>query len=357
MKIAFFTPRSINPLHPRLVAYDRFFREKGVQVDYINCSDYKPSIASRLNWLSLYFFDTHAVKKCLPFIAMYDLIIVTDMKYLPLVRYAKRAGKIVWYETIDHNVYLRFYQLENKIPAARVFKNQIIKHFLGVEKQLTTKYCNEVIVNSDSLKQYFEGRATTLFYSSPFENMLAFNDPVKPAALLYLGAFTSDKGAERILELQDSLTIPLFIFGSAPDASLLQRLRQNTNVHYTPKLSSADLTAALVKLFNEYFFFGFSLIKPVHYSYEVQEANKDIDYLCMGIPLIGNRRITTKVKVEAGCGLFEDDPKLEEKILDSALRNTLAENCRAYYHSKYHSSIFASNLEALYSTAIASGTK
>src|SRR5690606_1837105 len=116
MRIGFFTPRPIEPLHPRLLLFQRYFLNKGYTVSFINGSDYRAGLYTRLNWLSLYYFDLIAINRCKARIAEFDIVFVTDLRYLPLVKYAKRAGKTVIYETIDHNVYLRFFLLQKKIP-------------------------------------------------------------------------------------------------------------------------------------------------------------------------------------------------------------------------------------------------
>lgn len=108
-----------------------------------------------------------------------------------------------------------------------------------------------------------------------------------------------------------------------------------------------DLKTELGNLLKDYFLFGFSLIKAAHYSYAVQEANKDIDYLAMGIPLIGNQRIPTKEKIDAGCGLLIDDPELIQKINHVDTRRKLMKNCLQYYQTNYAAIHFNQKLQTL----------
>lgn len=347
MKVAFFTPRKINPLHPRLVAFNRYFKLNGMQVDFINASDYKPNLISKLNWLSLWFFDFHAVQLCRPSIQNFDIVFVTDMKYLPLVKYARKLNKIVIYDTIDHNVYLRFYQLENKIKVLKPFKNIIIPFFKKVEKHYAFEYCHSILVNSLALRAYFNNRANVLFYNSPFEEIHHNNHADRPTALLYLGVFSPEKGAHEIIKIQQRLDIPLFIYGDISSPHLQKEIAKKSNIHHTEKISVDTLKTELTKLLSQYYLAGFSLIKPAHYSYEVQEANKDIDYLALGIPLIGNERLTTKEKIEAGCGIFYDDMRLNEKINNPVTKLSMALTCRTYYNQNYHSKLFNQALDVV----------
>jgi hypothetical protein len=347
MRVAFFTPRSTQPLHPRLMSFEAFFQSRGIAVDFINKSHYTNTIMSRINWLSLWFFDYYATSLCKPLVKNYDIIFVTDLKYLPLAKYAKKLNKIVFYDTIDHNVDLRFYQLQHKFNFIRPFRKIIVNFFRKIELQYTSRYCDEILVNSNSLQKYFNNGAHTLFYSSPFESFTEKNSSSNPAALLYLGIFSPEKGGFEILELQKKLNLPLFIFGDISTNSLAREVEKSEQIHYTPKISVAALQKELLKLLDNYYLIGFSLIKPAHFSYEVQEANKDIDYLALGIPLIGNYRLPTKEKINAGCGIFFDDSVISEKINDLTRRQTLTLICQAYYVQYYSSKIFNATMEKL----------
>lgn len=346
-RIAFFTPRSITPLHPRLLQFYRYFEARGYQVSLVNESGYKPGLYTRLNWLSLYYFDLIAIKRCRKHIKDFDLVFVTDLRYLPLVKYAKNAGKKVIYETIDHNVYLRYYLLEKKLPAAAILKWFFVPLFKKIEKYYAFNYCDEILVNSEGLNDYFNHRARTLYYYSPFESLQGSNTAQHPPAMVYLGAFTPEKGANEIIELSGRLNVPLFVYGDVTDPGIEAAIRQSRNITYTSKVSSADLKEELIKLLNKHYLFGCSLIFPLHTSYEIQEANKDIDYLAMGIPIIGNYRVTTAEKIRAGCGLFFNDEKLELKMTDVAMRERMSSACKEYYARKYSSAIFDGQLETI----------
>ncbi len=347
MMVGFFTPRSIRPLHPRLVSFENYFKRKGIEVEFINASNYAPNLMSRISWIYLWFFDLYAIRQCKPQVKDFDIIFINDLKYLPLAKYARSLNKVVLYDTIDHNVYLRFYQLEQKIKIVRLFKSLIVSIFKRMERNFAFRYCDEILVNSTSLQHYFDNKAHVLFYSSPFEKMEEVNTPSKPVALLYLGIFSPEKGAREIIALQKKLNLPLFIYGDVSEPVLLHEIKDLKQISHTRRLSVNDLEQALKKLLSDYYLVGFSLIKPAHYSYEVQEANKDIDYLALGIPLIGNYRLPTKEKIEAGCGLFVDDNQLAEKLNDLEIKEALTKICKEYYHQHYASGLFEAEMEKI----------
>jgi hypothetical protein len=221
----------------------------------------------------------------------------------------------------------------------------IISIFKKLERHYAFRYCDDILVNSFSLQQYFDNKAHVLFYSSPFEKTEEANTSSKPVALLYLGIFSPEKGACEIINLQKKLNHPLFLYGDVSEKEISNEIKGIDQIHHTNKLSVSDLEKALKELLSKYYLVGFSLIKPAHYSYEVQEANKDIDYLALGIPLIGNYRVPTKEKIEAGCGLFVDDNQLFEKLADVKTKEALTKTCKEYYHRHYASHLFEDQME------------
>ncbi|NBW37679.1 MAG: hypothetical protein EBR30_22200 [Cytophagia bacterium] len=318
-------------------------KSNGWEVSFINNSEHKGSLISRLNWLTLWFFDIVAIRKSKASIGDFDLIIINDLRYLPLAKYAYQMNKTVIYDTIDFNVHLRLYQLVHKIPLIIMFKRLLRIGLSKMELYYAYRYTHAVTVNSRALFDYFKGKATILYYSSPFENIEVKNDANLPTALLYLGAFTEEKGAVEVLKIQKQLKIPLFIFGQASLATT-EMLKGKNEIYFTEKLSVERLQIELINLLHNYFLVGFSLIKPAHFSYEVQEANKDIDYLALGVPLVGNRRLPTKEKIEAGCGLFYDDVNLLNKLTDYKWRNDSSKACLKLYNENYSKTLFIRKL-------------
>jgi hypothetical protein len=315
----------------------------GWEVSFINNSEHNGSLASRLNWLTLWFFDIVAIRKSKTSIKNFDLIVINDLRYLPLAKHAYQINKTVIYDTIDFNVHLRLYQLIHKIPFIIVFKKLLQLLFSKMEIYYASRYANAVTVNSKALFDYFDSKATILYYSSAFEDIDIKNDANLPMALLYLGAFTEEKGATEVLEIQRQLKAPLFIFGQT-SLGTKEMLDGINEVYFTEKLSVESLKAELTSLLRSYFLVGFSLIKPAHFSYEVQEANKDIDYLALGLPLIGNRRLPTQEKIEAGCGVFYDDINLSDKLKDLRWRKSSTAACIKLYDQNYSKALFIQKL-------------
>lgn len=351
MKVGIFTPRSLKPLHPRLVAYQTFFEAEKIEFGIHSFSSQTSQEFSITNWLSLWFFDWNAVKRCKPLVNQYDIILVNDMKYLPLVQFAHRSGKKVIYETIDHNVYLRFHQLQTRFSIFKYLKKIIPWLFEKIEKKYVDRYCHEVIVNSDALKDYFGNKANVLFYSSPLENSDSYNNSENQLALLYLGAFTKEKGALQTIALAQKMKLPLHIYGPVSELEVT-KIIQTEDVMHTTKLATPELKLKLKELLNQYFLIGISLIEPVHYSYEVQEANKDIDYLSLGIPIIGNHRKPTADKINKGCGWFIDDPDLARKITSKQELKQQSDQCKIHYAANYASVHFYEKLKACWFRAI-----
>lgn len=346
MRIGIFTPRSIKPLHPRLAAFLEYFEEKGLRYDLI-CG-YRSRIFSRINWISLFFFDNWSVFKNRKKIKDYDFVIINDLKFLPLARMAKKRNKRVIYETIDNNVSLRSYSLRKKLPFTGLFMNSIVRYYSEKERNLASEYCDEIIVNSKALREYFNNKAELLYYYSSFEDIPARNDSSKKTALLYLGEFSKEKGATEVLALKDKLDINLFIFGSVRSEEL-KKMLNNSKVFQTERISHMELREKITSLFDEWFLAGVSFIKPVHLSYATQEANKDIDYLALGIPLIGNHRLPTKEKIEAGCGIFpENEIDLKRLLIDIEFKKTLSANCIDYYHNNYSKQQFRKRLDTMF---------
>ncbi len=347
MKIGIFTCRPVNPLHPRLEAFANYFKSKNIQYEFI--PPVKHPVFSRINWLSLFFFDNLSVLRNRKKPSEYDLILVNDLKYLPIARFAKRFSKTVIYDTIDHNVSLRAYSLGKKIPLPGFMKKGIIKYFTRKERKLAADFCDTVIVNSEALKEYFNNRAETLYYYSPFESLPEKNKISNPPALIYLGEFSAEKGAGEVLEIREKMNIELFIYGTVYSDQFRNKLN-HPMIHFTGKIAQEELALRLSDHLKKYFLIGFSLIRPAHLSYEIQEANKDIDYLALGIPIIGNHRLPTGEKINSGCGIFSDDASgLIKLISDPDFRIQLSSNCREYYNARYAKRSFTVTIDNIFS--------
>lgn len=346
MKIGIFTPRSIDPLHPRLAAFIEYFNEKSLLYDFITVNTHP--LFSRINWVSLFFFDLWSVFVNRKKPGKYDLVLINDLKFLPIAKHGRHYGKTVIYETIDNNVSLRMYSLQKKIPFTRYFSVQILNHFSRKEKMLVSKYCNDVIVNSGALAEYFSGNAEILFYYSAFEKIKVVNNFKNTPALLYIGEFSEEKGATEILELRKQLNIELFVFGNVASEKIKSALN-DPMISHTCKIGLNELTGLIETRLGTNYLVGVSFIKPLHFSYATQEANKDIDYLALGVPIIGNHRLLTEEKILAGCGIFPENEKDLSKLLtDEGFRQELSQHCINYYDKKYSKDIFTKGMDRVF---------
>lgn len=351
MNIGIFTGRIIDPLHPRIVSYFDFFEKRGLTCQLVPQA--KNRILSRINWFSLHFFDLYSVYCHRKKLAFFDVVIIQDLKYLPLARYARKKNKRVIYETLDNNVSLRAYQLCKKLPFLKPLEKSITAYFTRKERCYAFGFCDKIIVNSKALVQYFDDRADLIFYSSSFETIGIKNNVKLNPALLYLGEFSYDKGAAEMMELRNKLGINLFIFGTIQGNSLSEAISGNNMIHHVNRLSHGELSPRIEDLLKIYFLIGTSLIKPVHFSYATQEANKEIDYLAMGIPIIGNHRKPTEEKIIAGCGIFiEDDKGCADVISNEGFRNKLTINCKNYYSMYYSYNHFNKAMSDAFSSFI-----
>jgi hypothetical protein len=351
MKIGIFTGRPLNPLHPRIGSYIDFFEKRGLNYEVIPPS--KNSILSRINWLSLYFFDLYSVYCHRKNLAQYDLIFIQDLKYLPLAKLAKKKKRKVIYETLDNNVILRGYQLLKRFPVLKIFGKAIIRLYIRKEKKIAFSYCDKIIVNSKALVTYFDGRADLIYYCSSFETIGIKNNVKLKPALLYLGDFSYEKGAKDVIELQQNLGIDLYVFGTIRERSLSEAVSINNLIHHVERISHEELVLKIEDLCIKNFLIGTSFIKSIHLSYATQEANKEIDYLAMGIPIIGNHRQPTEEKILSGCGVFiEDEPGIRQLISDEDLRYKLSVNCKDYYYGNYSIDNFNSETDNIFSQFI-----
>jgi glycosyltransferase involved in cell wall biosynthesis len=342
MKICIFTPYSLDPIHPRLeMLRDILAKHHDVMVLR---AEWMRGPLKGINYLFLSFFDIYSILKFSNRVKDCDILFVQDLSLLPLAVSGRLNRKKVIYETLDHNVSLRFYNLGKKFKFLRNF-GFLIRVFSWLERTMAFRFTDKVIVNSEAFVKYFNGRAEILYYSSPFEEMDVNNVPSLGPAFLYLGIFSEEKGAYEALRLQEKYGIPIFIFGDVRDERLRVSIDDNSAVHYKERLSPGRLREEIKKLSERHFLVGFSLTRPVNYSYQTQEINKDIDYLAVGAPIVGNNRRPTEEKILAGCGVFaDDDSGIKRILIDPRERQRISRNCRRYYKQRYSHDIFRKKL-------------
>lgn len=345
--ILILTPYSFNPLHPRLEYVEKYLIKNGYEVKRYNLKC-KNRVINKLNWLSLTFFQVPSFFKAIKYLWKHhkeaEIVYIQDLQYLPIAIIAKLFRKKVIYDTLDNNVELNFYHLSNRFTLFK--KLSTIKTIVAmIEKSIVKYFCDEVIVNSKALVKYFNSNKSNLiYYTSPFEKKFKRRESKSEIAFLYLGAFSIDKGAEEILDFVEKYSYRLYVFGDTSE-EILKEIDNSPNTFFNCRISSKVLFKELDTLLKQYSFIGFSMIHDVHYSYATQEANKDIDYLAMGIPIIANHRKPTKEKIEAGCGTFIEDKNNIEKLLNSSgFYQEISDNCRDYYDKYYAQNIFEKTL-------------
>ena len=296
----------------------------------------------RINYLSFCYFDYVNNHRLVSKLKDYDGIMIKDLQFLPLAKQAKKMGKFVVYETLDFNPQLRYYGLVSRFPFMK--KMEWIKHRAeAVEKELVNSYVDQLIVNSDALKQHFGGNTIVNYYSSPFENIEALNIADRPIALLYLGHFSLEKGGAEMLDFQQKYDLDFYIFGGIDNSELKERIEKSKKIKHIERIPAEQLTQELQLVLNNFYLFGFSIIHDANESYAVQNANKDIDYLSLGIPLIGNHRKTTEEIIMSGCGVFIEDAK-SIKSFDIAEKQKYIALSKSYYDNKFSNKQFKLNL-------------
>lgn len=344
--ILILTPYNLNPRHPRIDSLVSVFQNHNVKYKLINLSKFN-KIIYIINYICFNYFDIYAVIKSLSCIFKYrkeiEIVYIQDFKYLPISVVAKMFKKIVIYETLDNNIELTFYNLCKKIKFLKKFRflKKIFSHF---EFFLVRYFCNQIIVNSIALENLFfefNQKNNLIYYTSPLEKIYNHKRSNSKFAFLYLGLFSIDKGAKEILDIIEKFNLNLYLFGQIDfkDKNIwnkFQNFIDDKKIFYTPSLASEELSKHLEPLMDYYNLVGISLIKSVHKSYETQEANKDIDYLAIGVPLVGNKREKTKEKIEKGCGVFFNSSKdIHKLVSDCNFYSHLSDKCRDYYNKNY----------------------
>ncbi|AXH13453.1 hypothetical protein [Halarcobacter bivalviorum] len=343
MKIGIFSPYSINPIHPRLeLLYNTLSEVEEYDVDIISRDIKNIRLKTKINnFFTLGFYDLFSFSK-IPKIFKYDIIYVQDMLYLWIVFFAKLCGKKVIYETLDNNVHLNYYHLAQRVTF---FKRLpiLLNIFSFLERMIVFNFTDKIIVNSDALNEYFKNKTEVIYYASPLEKMKQRNDSNKDIAFLYLGWFTPMKGSKEILDLVEKYPLyNFYIYGTISDRELRERVFSNKNIIHKMRMNSTELNLEIKKLLDKYYLLGFSLTKSINLSNAMQEINKDMDYMALGIPIIGNRRIPTKEKIEKGCGIYLEN--LEEILNYQNIRKKISEDSIKYYYKKYSISIYQNKI-------------
>ncbi|MEI6433312.1 MAG: hypothetical protein WCP32_00610 [Bacteroidota bacterium] len=341
-KVAFFTSFYTNTRHPRIELEEQILQENGYQTSVFQDNSNPNLWFLIINILSLKFFKWDKIFRFKKKLKSFDIVIIYDLSLLPLVLFSSTKKQKVIYETLDFNIDLVLYAIRRKLGFFK-FIEQFVKFLItAIEKKLVAKYVTFVIVNGYELQKYFNSEKCFVgLYSSPFESMECRQSPDLPKAFIYLGLFTTDKGARDAVALSANYKLPLFIFGNITEKEVAEMINGKANIHFYDRLSKDELKRALSILQLSHQLIGVSLIHPIHFSYAVQEANKEIDYLSLGIPFVGNKRTKTEEKIKAGCGIMLDDVQgINQLVLDQSFYNQIQKRSIQFYQQYYHSGIF-----------------
>lgn len=322
-KICFITPYHMQPPAPRVLMEMEILKKENFIVDMLF-----PPKELGIHQRNLYLKNEfNKIKNNYDKFIIYDLL---SLVYLsPII---KQVGKEkIIYEVLDSFPHYYSY---------KIFKRNFLDKFAvfcldKLEEFYIKQYTNAVLVNSNSLFNRltkYSKNVNTLLYSSPFENKTFYNNPNLVPAFLYIGLFNKEKGAEEIISLASkNKNINFYIIG---DIKIDIKEKLNNIIFYN-RVESNKLFSILKKISQKNFLFGLSLIKSINKSYAMQEANKDIDYLALGIPIIGNKRLATYEKIQKGAGLLIDDKNLLEKIFDRSLKEKLSLKAKELYKLYY----------------------
>ncbi len=336
-KNGIFTSLTMSPPHPRIVMEKELLEKNGFETEIVFSKSKKNElglISKLLYYLTFTYFRWDLIRIYKKRIVDFETVIIYDLSLLPLARFAKRKGRKVVYETIDNNVHLVFYELQKRFSVFALLKPPVTATIQWVENRLTKKYTNKIIVNSDALAKGFPKEKTLInFYSSPFESVTLDKDADQPA-FLYLGIFSPEKGAAEMMELSRKYAVPFYVFGEIRNIS--EREIKSTAIIHHPRMGAEELIQQIKSISKTYRLIGISLVKPVNKSYATQEANKEMDYLALGIPFIGNHRGVTKSKIDAGCGvLFDDDNGIRQLLNNKVFYQSISLSALQYYIANY----------------------
>lgn len=352
MKVSFFTCNSFDKIHPRIEMQKRILEDEGYDVSIVRASLPKEKgLRGLLNMKHLKYFRWGAIKEFKEKLDSCDIAHVYDFQLLPLAKYAKRKGKKVIYETLDDNVFLHFYELEKRIPFLSSFKSLITNFFAKKEREFSVRYCDRVIVNSSNLLSKFnKEQASLIYYASNLKFTNHEFDSSKEVSFVYVGKMTVDKGAAVYNQLIKDYNKKLIFYGHFGDEDSSRILQSNPLVEQRGNKDVEGLIKSLKTDVNDYNLIGLSIIFPVNESYRLQEANKDIDYITMSVPFIGNTRPPTLEKINKGFGILHTDKESIESLISN--KNNLYNKIVANSTDKgkeYSEKSFRSKLLNIYS--------
>ncbi|MBN2275285.1 MAG: hypothetical protein JXR41_02750 [Bacteroidales bacterium] len=348
--VSIVTNYPLDPMHPRTEMIVNLLESMGLEVAIHNPYLKRTFFQNLLIKVTWGYFDPAGAARIRHTLDQAGLVIVQGLTYLPFSKHAFRKGIPVVYETLDNNVHLYYYYLCRRYP---ILKNItfVLRFFENCEKRYARKYARVTIVNSKALLEYFNDQAELIYYASPLEDIT--NQDREKAAFLYVGSFEKMKGAFQMLEIAGYYNLPLIVIGTVSEPEVRNAIGRHKNVIHADRIPTSRLKAMIGEYMEQYFLLGLSLTQAVNLSNKTQELNKDIDYLAMGIPIVGNERKPTAEKIEAGCGCYHNDQEtIQELIQDRGKRKAMSEHCREYYRKNYSKQIFDEKFRKLLSSCL-----
>ncbi len=308
-KILIITVHNMSPIQARIGKEIKILKNEYF-VDFLSVSEIvKNSTNSNRVFRGLFqnvIFRNKVLRKLNDFLD-FDYYIFYDLHLLNIAYSFKKSNleKKVIYETIDDNLSLYLHYNFKKIPYYLSFESIVIKYLRKFEINKAS-FLDATIVNSKGLLSIFDNKVNLLFYTSIFGSNFLSQNTENRNAFLYLGGFDENKGALETIALSKKFNVPLFVFGNVSD-KIKNLIKENDHIKYFGYMNQNQMLVELKIIISTYFLFGISLINIVHNSYRIQIANKEIDYLALGIPILGNYREPTKELIELGCGIFLEE--------------------------------------------------
>jgi hypothetical protein len=346
-----FTCFNEHPIHPRLEMQMKWWDEQKIDYKVYFQQPEKGLVFKIMNRFSLKTVRWDLVSYFKKEITSNDTVLIYDFKLLPLVKFSFKKGVKIYYETLDDNPYLYQSEFEKKSVLFKLLRKIILPYLINKEKKALNSKVNKVIVNSPNLLKLKDKNCFLLPYSSPFESIKTSSyDPNKEVCFLYIGKLTLSKGSLEYLQLADKYHLPFVFIGEARDDYSKKWVNSNEKVQYFGHLNSSQLKEKIIELDLKYNLIGLSIIWPNNFSYALQEANKDIDYLCLQIPFVGNERKPTFEKIEAGAGvLYTDDETISNLISNkNDCFNKIKRIQQIIYDEKYATKHFYEMMHLIY---------
>lgn len=307
-KILVLTNYSEKTNHARLSFETELLRNAGYLVDiFFGLNENRSLILHHCEKLLLKFLNLEVLKYLFRQRDNYDIFFFYGVHTLnSLMFFSASFRKKCIYQTLNHDIDYQIYELKIRLPGFfSLIASLVSKIGAAIEYNLA-KSCGATIVNSKSLNAKFPWSKLN-YYSSPLEGINLSFCKENPYALLYLGQLRREKILPDFFTYIENKSLKFFVFGKIKDEYIADNIKRSELSTHLGEFSMEKLKERIAILSEKWNLIGVSLIQEPHNSYKNQNANKDIDYLALGIPILGNYRNTTKELIEEGNGFFYDE--------------------------------------------------